>query len=148
MFINDVHSLGLKATQGMYLTDSWYWNQSPESRAWSKRFFEKFKRMPSCLQAADYSVTQFYLNAIKAAGTDDGDKVMAQMRKSKVNDMYAKGGWVREDGTMMHDMYLMQVKAPTRLPPHHGTTTTWLPRPRPRRLPDQGRVQVRLVEVI
>ena len=112
MFINDVHALGLKATQGMYLTDSWYWNQSPESRAWSKRFFEKFKRMPSSLQAADYSVTQFYLNAVKAAGTDDGEKVMAQMRKSKVNDMYAKGGYIREDGTMMHDMYLMQVKTP------------------------------------
>ncbi len=112
MFINDVHSLGLKATQGMYLTDSWYWNQSPESRAWSKRFFEKFKRMPSSLQAADYSATQFYLAAVKAAGTDDGDKVMAQMRKSKVNDMYTKGGYIREDGTMMHDMYLMQVKTP------------------------------------
>ncbi len=112
MFINDVHSLGLKATQGMYLTDSWYWNQNAETRAWSKRFFDKFKRMPSSLQAADYSATQFYLAAVKAAGTDDGDKVMAQMRKSKVNDMYAKGGWIRDDGTMMHDMYLMQVKTP------------------------------------
>ncbi|MEO7108260.1 MAG: ABC transporter substrate-binding protein [Rhodoferax sp.] len=119
MFINDVHALGLKATQGMYLTDSWYWNQTPESRAWSKRFFEKFKRMPSSLQAADYSVTEFYLNAVKAAGTDDGEKVMAQMRKSKVNDMYAKGGWIRADGTMMHDMYLMQVKTP------EAATTPW-----------------------
>jgi branched-chain amino acid transport system substrate-binding protein len=103
----------------MYMTDSWYWNQTPESRAWSKRFFEKFKRMPSSLQAADYSVAQFYLAAVKAAGTDDGDKVMAQMRKSKVNDMYAKGGWIRDDGTMMHDMYLMQVKAP------EAATTPW-----------------------
>ncbi|MDB5998962.1 MAG: transporter permease, partial [Rhizobacter sp.] len=75
MFINDVHSLGLKATQGMYLTDSWYWNQNAETRAWSKRFFDKFKRMPSSLQAADYSSTMFYLNAVKAAGTDDGDKI-------------------------------------------------------------------------
>ena len=112
MFINDVHSLGLKATQGMYLTDSWYWNQSPESRTWAKRFFEKFKRMPSSLQAADYSVTQFYLNAVKAAGSDDGDKTMEQMRKLKVNDMYTKGGYVRADGSMIHDMYLMQVKTP------------------------------------
>ena len=112
MFINDVHSLGLKATQGLYLTDSWYWNQSPESRAWSKRFFEKFKRMPSSLQAADYSVTQFYLNAVKAANSDDGDKVMEQMKKTKVNDMYAKGGYVRGDGRMVHDMFLMQVKSP------------------------------------
>jgi branched-chain amino acid transport system substrate-binding protein len=110
MFINDVHSLGLPATQGMYLTDSWYWNQSPESRAWSKRFFEKFKRMPSSVQAADYSVTQFYLGAVKAAGSDDGDKVMEQVRKLKINDMYAKGGYVRADGRMVHDMFLMQVK--------------------------------------
>jgi branched-chain amino acid transport system substrate-binding protein len=119
MFINDVHSLGLKATQGMYLTDSWYWNQSPESRAWSKKFFEKFKRMPSSLQAADYSVTQFYLNAVKATKTDDGDKVMEQMRKMKVNDMYAKNGYVRADGSMIHDMYLMQVKTP------ETSTTPW-----------------------
>jgi branched-chain amino acid transport system substrate-binding protein len=118
MFINDVHSLGLKATQGMYLTDSWYWNQSPESRAWAKKFFEKFKRMPSSLQAADYSVTQFYLNAVKAVNTDDGDKVMEQMKKSKVNDMYAKG-YVRPDGRMVHDMFLMQVKAP------EASTTPW-----------------------
>ena len=119
MFINDVHSLGLKATQGMYLTDSWYWNQSAESRTWSKRFFDKFKRMPSSLQAADYSVAQFYLNAVKAAGTDDGDKVMAKMRESKVNDMYAKGGYIRADGRMVHDMFLMQVKTPAQ------STTPW-----------------------
>ena len=119
MFINDVHSLGLKATQNMYLTDSWYWNQSPESRAWSKRFFDKFKRMPSSLQAADYSVTQFYLNAVKALNSDDGDKVMEQMRKSKVNDMYAKGGYIRPDGRMVHDMFLMQVKTP------ETSTTPW-----------------------
>ncbi len=119
MFINDVHSLGLKATQGMYLTDSWYWNQSAESRAWSKRFFDKFKRMPSSIQAADYSVAQFYLNAVKAAGTDDGDKANEQMRKSKINDMYTKGGYVRADGTMVHDMYLMQVKTPAQ------STTPW-----------------------
>ena len=112
MFINDVHSLGLKATQGMYLTDSWYWDQTPETRAWSKRFFDKFKRMPSSLQAADYSVTQFYLNAVKAINTDDGDKVNEQMRKTKVNDMYAKGGYIRPDGRMVHDMFLMQVKTP------------------------------------
>ena len=112
MFINDVHSLGLKATQGMYLTDSWYWNRDAETRAWSRKFFEKFKRMPSSLQAADYSATAFYLNAVKAANSDDGDKVMAQMRKMKVNDFYAKGGWVRDDGTMVHDVYLMQVKSP------------------------------------
>jgi len=112
MFINDVHSLGLKATQGMYLTDSWYWNRDAETRAWSRKFFEKIKRMPSSLQAADYSATLQYLNAVKATGSDDSDKVLAQMKKTKINDVYAKGGWIRDDGSMIHDMYLMQVKTP------------------------------------
>ena len=112
MFINDVHSLGLKATQGMYLTDSWYWNRDAETRAWGRRFFEKFKRMPSSIQAGDYSATLTYLNAVKAIGTDDADKVLAQMKKTKINDMFAKGGFIREDGRMVHDMYLMQVKSP------------------------------------
>jgi branched-chain amino acid transport system substrate-binding protein len=112
MFINDVHSLGLKATQGMYLTDSWYWNRDPEARAWSRKFFEKFKRMPSSLQAADYSAALQYLGAVKAIGSDDADKVLAQMKKTKINDIYAKGGYIRDDGSMIHDMYLMQVKTP------------------------------------
>jgi branched-chain amino acid transport system substrate-binding protein len=112
VFINDIHSLGLKTTQGMYLTDSWYWNQNAETRAWSRRFFEKMKRMPSSLQAADYSVVTNYLAAVKATGSDDADKVLAHMRKTKVNDVFAKGGWIRPDGRMVHDMYLMQVKTP------------------------------------
>lgn len=110
--INDVHALGLKTAQGMYLTDSWYWNQSPESRAWARRFFEKHKRMPSSFQAGDYSAALQYLKAVKAAGSDDGDKVMAQLRKSKFDDMFVKGGWLRDDGLMVHDMQLMQVKSP------------------------------------
>jgi branched-chain amino acid transport system substrate-binding protein len=112
MFINDIHALGLKTTQGMYLTDGWYWNQSPEARAWGRRFFEKFKRMPSFLQAGDYSATYQYLTAVKAAGTDDPDAVMAQLKKQKINDMFAKGGVIRADGRMVHDMFLMQVKSP------------------------------------
>ncbi|MBK6324026.1 ABC transporter substrate-binding protein [Candidatus Aalborgicola defluviihabitans] len=112
VFINDIHSLGLKTTQGMYLTDSWYWNKDAEARTWSRRFFEKMKRMPSSIQAADYSATANYLAAVKAAGTDDGTKSLAQLRKSKINDMYAKGGYIRDDGRMVHDMYLMQVKSP------------------------------------
>ncbi len=112
MFINDIHALGLKTTQGMYLTDSWYWNRDAETRAWSRKFFEKMKRMPSSIQAADYSVALNYLLAVKATGTDDADKVLAHMRKTKVNDAFAKGGYVREDGRMVHDMYLMQVKTP------------------------------------
>jgi len=113
MFINDIHSLGLKATQGMYLTDSWYWNRDADARAWSRRFFEKQKRMPSSIQAADYSAALQYLGAVKAVGSDDADKVLAHMRKTKINDMFAKGGYIREDGRMVHDMYLMQVKAPS-----------------------------------
>jgi branched-chain amino acid transport system substrate-binding protein len=111
MFINDVHSLGLKATEGMYLTDSWYWNQNAESTAWARRFFDKEKRMPSSLQAADYSVAKTYLDAVKATGTDDADKILIQLHKVKINDMYVHGGYVRQDGTMVHDMYLMQVKS-------------------------------------
>ena len=112
MFINDVHSLGLKATQGMYLTDSWYWNRDAETRAWGRRFFEKHKRMPSSIQAADYSVAANFLAAVKATGSDDADAVLAQMRKTKVNDIFAKGGYIRGDGRMVHDMCLMQVKTP------------------------------------
>jgi branched-chain amino acid transport system substrate-binding protein len=112
MFINDIHSLGLKTTQGMYLTDSWYWNRDAETRAWSRKFFEKIKRMPSSIQAGDYSATLNYLQAVKAVGSDDADKVLAQMKKTKVNDIFAKGGFIRDDGRMVHDMYLMQVKTP------------------------------------
>lgn len=112
IFINDIHSIGLKATQGMYLTDSWYWNRDAETRAWSRKFFDKFKRMPSSLQAGDYSAALQYLNAVKAVGSDDADKVLAQMKKTKINDVFAKGGYIRDDGRMVHDMYLMQVKSP------------------------------------
>ena len=112
VFINDIHSLGLKTTQGMYLTDSWYWNRDAETRAWSRKFFEKIKRMPSSIQAGDYSAAYNYLQAVKAVGSDDADKVMAQLKKAKVNDIFAKGGFVRADGRMVHDMYLMQVKSP------------------------------------
>jgi branched-chain amino acid transport system substrate-binding protein len=112
VFINDIHSLGLKTTQGMYLTDSWYWNRDAETRAWSRRFFEKMKRMPSSVQAGDYSAALQYLTAVKASGSDDADKVIAQLKKTKINDIFTKGGFVRDDGSMIHDMYLMQVKTP------------------------------------
>ena len=112
VFINDIHSLGLKTTQGMYLTDSWYWNRDAETRAWSRKFFEKFKRMPSSIQAGDYSAALNYLQAVKAINSDDADKVLAKMRATKINDVFAKGGFIRGDGRMVHDMYLMQVKSP------------------------------------
>jgi branched-chain amino acid transport system substrate-binding protein len=112
VFINDIHTLGLNTTQGLYLTDGWYWDQNQDSRAWSKRYFAKMKKQPSMLQAADYSAATNYLNAVKAVGSDDADKVMAQLRKTKINDMFAKNGEIRPDGRMVYDMYLMQVKSP------------------------------------
>ncbi len=111
MFINDIHSLGLKTTEGMYLTDSWYWNQTPEARAWSRRFFEKMKRMPSSLQAADYSSVAHYLKAVEATKTDDADKVLAKMKDTPIKDFYTTGTIRKEDGRGIHDMFLLQVKA-------------------------------------
>ena len=110
VFINDVHSLGLANTEGLQLADSWYWNQDDASRKFSQRFFDKYKRMPSSLQAADYSATMNYLKAVQAAGTTDGDKVMATLKGMKIDDFYNKGQ-IRADGRMIHDMYLFQVKS-------------------------------------
>lgn len=112
MFITDVHALGLKDTQGLYTTDSWYWDQSAESRAWSKRYFATMKRMPTALHASTYSSAMTYLKAAKETGTDDGDKVISQIRKGTVNDMYTTNAQVREDGRLMTDLKLIQVKTP------------------------------------
>ena len=110
VFINDVHSLGLANTEGLQLADSWYWNQDDASRKFAKRFFEKYKRMPSSLQAADYSATMNYLKAVQTAGTTDGEKVMSTLKSMTYDDFYSKGT-VRADGRMIHDMYLFQVKS-------------------------------------
>ena len=110
VFINDVHSLGLANTEGLQLADSWYWNQDDASRAFSKRFFEKYKRMPSSIQAADYSATTTYLKAVQTAGTTDSDKVMSTLKSMKIDDFYNKGT-IRADGRMIHDMYLFEVKS-------------------------------------
>ncbi|MCC2972938.1 ABC transporter substrate-binding protein [Massilia sp. IC2-476] len=112
VFINDIHTLGLNTTQGMYLTDGWYWDQTPDSRAWAKRYFTKMKKQPSMLQAGDYSATMQYLGAVKATGTDNADKVMAHLKATPIKDMFATNGTIRSDGRMVHDMYLMQVKTP------------------------------------
>jgi len=109
VFINDVHSLGLANTEGLQLADSWYWNQDDASRKFSKRFFDKYKRMPSSLQAADYSAAANYLKAVQTAGTTDADKVMSTLKTMKFDDFYSKGQ-IRTDGRMVHDMYLYQVK--------------------------------------
>ncbi|CUJ21704.1 ABC transporter substrate-binding protein [Achromobacter xylosoxidans] len=112
MFINDIHAMGLETAKGMYLTDSWYWNASDETRAWAQKFYERRNAMPSSLQAADYSAAIQYLRAVKATGTDDADKVLAYLRENKLNDVYIKNGVVRPDGRVVHDMYLLQVKTP------------------------------------
>jgi branched-chain amino acid transport system substrate-binding protein len=112
VFVNDVHAVGLANTEGLQLADSWYWNQDDASRKFAARFFEKFKRMPSSLQAADYSATMNYLKAVQKIGTTNGDKVMAELKSMKYNDFYHKNAYVRADGRMIHDMYLFQVKSP------------------------------------
>ena len=112
VFITDVHSLGLKVAQGMYVTTGFYWDRDEASRQWSRRYFEKTKRMPSMIQAADYSATMHYLKAVAAAGTDDSAAVMEKMKQTPVNDFFATNGRIRADGRMVHDMFLAQVKSP------------------------------------
>lgn len=111
-FISDVHSLGLKDAQGLMLTEAFYWDLNDETRAWSKRFYEKMKRMPSMTQAGAYSGTLHYLKAVQAAGTRDADAVMAKMRELPINDFMTKNGKLRIDGRVMRDMYLFQAKKP------------------------------------
>jgi branched-chain amino acid transport system substrate-binding protein len=113
VFITDIHSLTLQNTQGMYVTDGWYWDYNDETRKFGRRYFEVMKKMPGMNQAGVYSVVQTYLKAVQAAGTDDADAVMAQLKKTKINDVFAKNGYIRADGRMIHDMYLMQVKKPS-----------------------------------
>ena len=114
-FITDIHTMGLKSSQGLTFITAFYWDRDDESRAWSKRFFERHKRMPTMAQAAMYSAVRHYLRAIEAAGTDEAKAVMAKMREIPVNDFYAKNGRVRGDGRMVHDMYFVQVKSPEEL---------------------------------
>lgn len=111
-FLSDIHSLGLQTAQGLYLTTSWYWDLNDETRAFAKRFFEKMKREPTENQAAYYSSTIQYLKVVKAIGSTDPDKVMAELKKAKINDMFVKNGYIRADGLMVHEMYVMQVKPP------------------------------------
>jgi branched-chain amino acid transport system substrate-binding protein len=112
VYLTDVNSMGLKNAQGLSVAAPWYWNQDEASREFAGRFIRKMKRMPTFNQAGDYSITLNYLKAVKAAGTDNPDKVMAELRKMKINDMFTKNGYVRQDGTMVHDFYLYEVKKP------------------------------------
>jgi branched-chain amino acid transport system substrate-binding protein len=111
-FISNIHSLGLQTAQGLVLTTGWYWDLNADTRAFAKRFFDKMKAEPTMDHAGAYSATLTYLNAVKAAGTTDADQVMAALKKTRINDMFAKGGYIRADGVMIHDMYVMQVKTP------------------------------------
>jgi branched-chain amino acid transport system substrate-binding protein len=108
----DIDALGLQKAQGMIMTSGFYWDRTPESRAWSKRFKELMGRMPHMGDAGDYSSTMQYLKAIKAAGTDETGAVMAKLKSTPINDFFATNGRIREDGRMVHDMYVYQVKTP------------------------------------
>lgn len=112
MFLTDVNTLGLKTTQGMYLTTGFYWDRNDETRAWSRRYFEKMRKMPSMVQAGQYSSVYNYLKAVKAVNSDDTQKVMAYMKKTPINDFFAKNGRIQANGRMVHDMYLAEVKKP------------------------------------
>ena len=111
-FVTDIHGLGLETAQGLYLTTGWYWDLNDKTRSFAKRFFEKTKREPTMTQAAYYSATLTYLKAVKAAGTSDSQAVLAKMREMPVDDFFSRGGTIRKDGRMVHDMLLVQVKTP------------------------------------
>jgi branched-chain amino acid transport system substrate-binding protein len=110
--INDIHGIGLDATQGMVLTDAFYWDTDDQTRAFAKRFFDKLNKMPNMLQAGVYSATTHYLQAVDAVGTTDSAAVMAKMRELPVHDFFAHDGHIRADGLMQHDMFMFQVKTP------------------------------------
>ena len=112
-FISDINALGLETAQGLYLTTAWYWDLNDKTRAFAKRFLDKTGVEPTMNQAGYYSATMTYLNAVKAAGTTDADKVMDELHKAKIDDMFTDNGVIRADGLMVHDMYVMQVKKPS-----------------------------------
>ncbi len=113
VFISDIHTLGLQAAHGLQLTSAFYWDQNDQTRAWSKRFIDKMKREPTMVQAGVYGAVMHYLAAIKATGSDDGPIVVKQMKATPVNDFMTKNGKIREDGTLVRDMYLFEVKKPS-----------------------------------
>ena len=112
VFLNDVHAMGLETTQGLLLTTGWYWDMDDESREWSERYYERMNRMPTMVQAGIYSSTMHYLQAVEATGSDDAATVREYMMEQPINDFFARNGRLREDGRMVHDMYLAQVKSP------------------------------------
>ncbi|WP_269500162.1 ABC transporter substrate-binding protein [Castellaniella sp. S9] len=112
IFETDIKGVGLDLVQGAQYTTGFYWDRNDQTREWSNRFYEKHKAMPTMIQAGAYSAVMHYLQAIKAAGTADAAAVIDKMKELPINDMFAQGGYIREDGRMVHDMYLMKIKAP------------------------------------
>ncbi|WP_441280882.1 ABC transporter substrate-binding protein [Tardiphaga sp. 862_B3_N1_1] len=112
MFISDIHSLGLKMAQGLIITEAYYWDLNDRTRAFGKKFFDKMKRMPTMNQAATYSATLHYLKSVQAAGTRATKPVLAKMREMPVRDAFTDNGVLREDGRMVHSMFLLEVKKP------------------------------------
>jgi branched-chain amino acid transport system substrate-binding protein len=112
-FVTDIDSVGLDTAQGLLLAEAFYWDLNDDTRAFSKRFMERTKRVPTSAQAGVYSSVTHYLKAVKAAGTTDAAAVMKVMKETPINDMFAKNGKIREDGRMVHDMYLFEVKKPS-----------------------------------
>ena len=113
IFLTDINSIGLPAAQGMILTTGFYWDMDDETRAFAKRFGDRMGgKMPTMVQAGDYSAVLHYLRAAEAAGTDQGVPVMAKMRELPIQDFFARNARLREDGRVVHDMYLAQVKTP------------------------------------
>ncbi|HMW28843.1 ABC transporter substrate-binding protein [Plasticicumulans sp.] len=113
VFISDVHSLGLPVAQGLTLTTGFYWDYDDQTRAWSKRFFEKTGKMPTMVQAGVYSSLMHYFKAIEATGSDDGPTVIKQMKSGPVEDFFSRHGKIRDDGRLVHDMFLAEVKKPS-----------------------------------
>ncbi len=112
LFVSDVHSLGLQTAQGLQLTESFYWDQDDQTRAWSKKFFAKTNKEPTMTQAGVYSAVTNYLNAIKAIGSIDGPTVVKYLQSKPINDFMIRNGHLQADGSLVHDMYLYQVKTP------------------------------------
>ncbi len=113
VFLTDVHSMGLDIAQGLQFTTAFVWNQNDETKAWSNRFNERHGAMPTMVQAGVYSAVTNYLNAVKETGTDDTDTVRAKLGEMTLNDMFVKGGKIAPNGSMLHDMYLVEVKKPS-----------------------------------
>jgi branched-chain amino acid transport system substrate-binding protein len=113
MQTSDIHAIGLKSAQGLMLTTAFYWDLDDKTRAFADKFFAKTKRRPTMVQAGLYSAVTNYLKAIERAGTDDGPKDIAEMKKMPIDDFFARNAFLREDGQLIHDMYLVQVKSPS-----------------------------------